>query len=332
MKRYLSYIALLAFVCQSCTKTETTLEKRPYKTIERFALVGYTGDSINAVIHESNIIVYWADDAPLPATITPHIAVSAHATISPASGTAVTFDSTTVYTVTAEDGTTQTYRLKPVINNPVPKISAISPSDLLWVSSPTLTVKGEYLVNKDTTVHVYAQRMRDGYEFDLKLEKSGITATQIIATLPDYTEQMDTGMHRIFVKVGGRVSEDKQVRLRKPDFRFRIPSLLHFQILEAGQTLHAGDSLTIRIWDDLNGSVTRWYAKEWLQLKIGTWSFDQASMIQTDETIKVKIPDTALSSQPNNFILYFIDPFYTTSNYSVLLNASSWPTLAVAIP
>lgn len=332
MKRYLSYIAILAFF-QSCTKTETTFEKRPYKTIERFALVGYTGDSITAVVKDSNIIVYWADNSVLPATITPNIVVAEKATIAPASGTAVAFDSTTVYTVTAEDGTTQRYRLKTVINIPVPKISSISPNDLLWISSPTLTVKGEYFLTADTSdVHVYAQRLRDGYEFDLVIDTSKLSMTQIIARLPAYTEQMDTGMHRIYVKVGNRISDEKQVRLRKPDFRFTLPAPVHFQWLEAGQTLQAGDSLTLRFWDDYDGNIVRWYAKQWTGLRIDNWSFDQTTMTQTESTIKVKIPDTPLTKAPSSFTVYIIDPFYNAGNYSVIFNSSAWPTLPVAAP
>jgi len=108
----------------SCQKTNYDQLKRPYTDVLSFKIASeYKGiDSLNAVISGDSISIYWDPATPLPNTITPSIQVAAGATILPASGQAVPFNNKTVFTVTAEDGTTKTYRLAPQTNHPVPVI------------------------------------------------------------------------------------------------------------------------------------------------------------------------------------------------------------------
>ncbi|MFY0254413.1 hypothetical protein ACDQ55_10715 [Chitinophaga sp. 30R24] len=316
------------FLLQSCTKTAQEYEKRPYNNIETFVLMGYAGDSINATINNGNIIVYWAAEANMPATIKPNIVVSPHATISPASGAEVAFNTETVYTVTAEDGSKQTYRLKPVINRAVPKISMISPNSLHWISSTQITVTGEYFLSGDTAaVHVYAQRLSDGFEFDLPIDYTKLTMTNITANLPDYTDILDTGVHKIRVKIGDRVSDEKMVNIRMPDISFS--GLMHFSFEEAGQRLFAGDSVTLKISDDYNGNVCKWYKKRFTKLVIDEYAFDAQALTQTDSTVKFKLPDYPLSQKPTAVVLYFIDPYYNQAYLSMLLNQALWPIIPV---
>jgi hypothetical protein len=331
MKRFSTIILAISlytiYIAPGCKKTTYEQQKMPYNNIESFVVMGYAGDSINASIKSDEIIIYWAAEAPLPATIKPTFVVSAGATVSPASGTEVAFNSTTAFTVTAEDGTEKTYKLKPAINKAIPRISAISPGDMLWLSSPQLTVSGEYfLTGSARDVKVYAERMRDGFEFDLTVDQSKLTMTNISATLPVYTDIMDTGLHKIRVKIGDRVSDEKQVRVRFPDIQGTNMVQLTFE--EAGRTLAAGDSMTLKIWDNYNGAVTKWYMKKFTKLVMENYVFEASALSQTDTYIRFKLPATPIVRKPSNVILYYPGPHGATY-WGKILNQSAWPIIPV---
>jgi hypothetical protein len=312
----------------SCKKTEYEQEKKPYKQIETFSLKSYAGDTINAVINEGNIVVYWAAETTLPATIRPVIVVSPDATISPASGAEVAFNVNTVYTVTAEDGTTQTYRLKPVINYPVPKISSINPANLHFISGTTVTISGEYfLAGTAADVRVYAQRLKDGFEFDLPIDPTKLTMTNITANLPTYTPLLDTGAHKVWVKIGNRVSDTKAVTIRIPDISYT--DLLKVSFKDAGVAVAAGDSITMRIADEHNGNVVKWYAKKFSKLVIENYSFEAPALTQTDSTIKFKLPDYPVDRAPNSFVLYFKDGYGNAVYLSRIIGVNAFPKMPV---
>lgn len=331
MKRFPAIIFAIGlntlFIAAGCKKTSYEQQKMPYNNIESFVVKGYAGDSINASIKNDEIIIYWAAEAPLPATIKPTFVVSPGATVSPVSGTEVAFNSTTVFTVTAEDGTAKTYKLKPVINKAIPRISAISPANLHWLSGTLLTVSGEYfLTGSASDVKVYAERMRDGFEFDLTVDQSKLTMTNIAANLPAYSDIMDTGLHKIRVKIGDRVSDEKQVNVRFPDIQ--SPGMVNLTYIEAGRTLVAGDSMTLKIWDNYNGAVTKWYMKKFTKVVMENWVFEVNELTQTDSTIKFKIPAIPLNMKPSNVILYYVGP-YGATYWGKILNQSDWPIIPV---
>lgn len=332
MKRFsilfLAVGAIAVMTVLGCKKT-TEYEKRPYTDIESFVLKGYAGDSLTASINNNDIIIYWASEAAAPATITPAIVVSPGAAISPASGTAVAFNSSTVYTVTAEDGTVKKYNLKPVINKPIPRIATISPgSSMVWISSTWLTITGEYFLVGDTSdVHVYMERMRDGFEFDLVLDYTKLSMTNISANLPAYNNSMDTGMHKLRVKIGNRVSEEKEVNLHFPDITYT--NMAYMTWVEAGQTLKAGDSMTLKIWDNYNGNVIKWYMKKFTKLVFENYTFDATQMTQTDSTVKIRIPDTPINIKPSNLAIYYIGNYGSQNYWAKILTQASWPTIPV---
>lgn len=209
---------LLPALFFSCKKTEYENIKRPYNGIQRFAIAGYGGlDSINAVIGDDDLIVYWNADAEPPAKIRPVIAVSAGATVSPASGEEVDFSENTVYTVTAEDGTVREYTLKPVFNEAVPVLFTV-PARFAWASPTSLEIVGEYFMagGDASAIKVYAQRLRDGFEFDIPIDLEKTTKTKIVANLPIMTSELDTGAHRLYVKVGDFRSNYSDIQLMQP--------------------------------------------------------------------------------------------------------------------
>lgn len=321
-------IAVLFTILLLACKKEYVNEKMPYNSIESFTIKGYTGDSVNAVINNGSIIIYWSADAAIPATIKPVITVSPHAAISPASGTEVVFSESTQYTVTAEDGTQQVFHLKPVLDKAIPKISSINSNSLEWITDTQLVVSGEYFLSGDTSdVHVYAQRMSDGFEFDMNIDYKQLTMTNITANLPLYTNMQDTGLHKIWVKIGDRVSDYKIINIRYPDIYYN--NVLHLAFSEAGQTMQPGDSLTLKYWDDYNGAVTKWYTQRFTRIVFENYSFEAAALSQTDSTIKFRLPDTPIERKPTNIILYYVDPFLNSNYTSAILSQDQWPVIPV---
>lgn len=206
------------FFASSCTKTEYEQLKRPYADIERFAVAGYgTLDSIPAVISNDTIFVYWNPKAAQPGKVKPVIAISKGAVISPASGEEVDFSDQTVYTVTGEDGTTRQYRLKPVLNIAIPALFSATTART-WSATGPIVINGEYFLSTGNKqdVRVYAQRIRDGLEFDLTVDTATLTSTSINAYLPEFTSDLDTGAHRIYIKVGNFASNVAPIWLSQP--------------------------------------------------------------------------------------------------------------------
>lgn len=243
---------------QSCKK-EYDYQKRPYNDIKQFTILGATGDSTKCLISGDTITVYWNPDVTMPATITPKIVVDGKATISPASGTSVPFNNTTVYKVTAEDGTVKTYKLNPVANAPIPSISSAS-GPLTWLNDTQLSIFGEYfLSNTDASqVTAYLQRVSDGVEIPLTLVSSRTTNYSLLANLPAFSLEQDTGMHKLFVKTGTRVAKSVDVKFLTPYISYAHPVS---SLVEDGKPVHSGDKITVNysFSDDYGGKIASYY-------------------------------------------------------------------------
>ena len=87
-----------------------------------FQLEEFSADTVlEAAIKEDSLIVYWPSSIkPAPATISPIILVPEGASVTPASGESVPFETGTSFTVTAEDRNEKTYFLKVVFYQPEP--------------------------------------------------------------------------------------------------------------------------------------------------------------------------------------------------------------------
>lgn len=120
MKLIYLYISIFfLFSLNACKKEYPAL---PYTDILAFSVKDANGDPLKAVIENNEIFLYWPIGQNVPLEITPSITVADKASISPLAGTKVSFNESVTYTVTAEDGTVTTYKLKPVVNGFIPMI------------------------------------------------------------------------------------------------------------------------------------------------------------------------------------------------------------------
>jgi len=100
------------------------LVKATQKSSEK-AIVSFSIKGVSGTIKESDHTIKVTLPAGTSVTsLTPTIAVSQYATVSPASGTARNFSSPVTYTVTAEDGSKQTYTAQVVITNETVPLSS----------------------------------------------------------------------------------------------------------------------------------------------------------------------------------------------------------------
>jgi Domain of unknown function (DUF5018)/IPT/TIG domain/NHL repeat len=142
-----SFVTMFTFVV-ACKKEEAVAPKSPDKAITSFSLNGLS-PAVTGVIDGVNITLI----VPLNTNVTalvPTIAISAKATISPATGLAQNFTSPVTYTVTAEDGTTQAYSVSAVINPP--KITTFAPDN--GVAGTSVVLNGEGFSDISTDIKV----------------------------------------------------------------------------------------------------------------------------------------------------------------------------------
>lgn len=312
-KRVIFFFVPVLMLLVSCTKTEYETIKRPYNAITKFSVAGYGNlDSVDAAIFGNEIRIYWNSDSPLPTLIKPTIHVSDGATVSPASGSEVAFTENTTYTVTAEDGTMRTYKLKPIVNQPSPILNGlyVGPyaTDLMWIEGHTFNLMGEYFLSTDINkIKVYGQRIKDGFEFDVKFNTETATSTSMAVSLPDFTAAQDTGWHRIWLKAGELTSDYVDIYIRQPFARNVTKTL---SLVQEGQPVKIGQEFTMNyaFTDQFNGAAARYLNKNFSAINItiqgiptsnglnnGTVTVPATNITFTDNQVKFTLPETATS-------------------------------------
>ncbi len=290
-----SVMLVLGF--HSCSKTEYEYEKSPYNTIQQFQIIGSNGDSVKCLVSGDSITIHWNPDVELPETITPKIVVDDKATISPVSGEAVPLNESTTYTVMAENGETKTYRLKIVLNIPLPTISSANKS-LTWLTQTQINIFGEnFLANAEQQVpDVYLQRVADGVEIPLELVEGRTTNYSMLANLPAFSAEQDTGLHRLYIKYHDRVTASTDIRFLVPPITYANPVA---SLVQDGQDVHSGDKLTVSyaFSDDYNGKIASYYHARNIDYAIVYFSPSYQTInitdnIEfTDNTITFQLPD-----------------------------------------
>lgn len=196
---YLAVFSLTMAAIVSCKKEYTAY---PYNTIETFTLKDASGNPLEAAISDNEIIVYWPPFQSVPDSVTPTITVARNASVQPASGARVPFNTATVYTVTAQDGSKQTYTLKPSVNQAPVTFNDLNNNTFTLGSS--FTINGEYIIRDTAVTSLFLTNVKTGKQSRLFLSTASVfTYSRISMTLP-LNAGIDTGLHTVTLKSGAR--------------------------------------------------------------------------------------------------------------------------------
>ena len=178
--------------------------------IVSFELEEFSADTIlEAAIVNDSLIVYWPSYRPSPTNISPKIIIPQGASIAPASGESIPFETGTSYTVTAEDKSERTYILKVVFYQPMPWYgrNILNSNDLEFIavfdSGPEtiLRLDGDFFIPDTTQTKMYITKLDT--EKETQLEITQVNINQVFLKIPleiekgYYSTNLVSGTHSI---------------------------------------------------------------------------------------------------------------------------------------
>jgi hypothetical protein len=211
----------------------------PYHQIERFTVKDSAGNNLQASVINNEIIVYWPPFQSRPDSITPTIQLSERAVVSPASGIKVAFATSTVYTVKAEDGSTQVYRLKPAINQP--PLTNMRITTTSFRINATLAVFGEFIVADTAVTRLYLVN-KNNTEIPVPVSQvTKIHTAGIYFTVP-FSNAIDTGTYQLKIVNNNRTATVGPFQLLMPSM-----ATADFTFPPNSGTVKRGNALTIQV-------------------------------------------------------------------------------------
>lgn len=227
------YVVLL--MATSCKKEYAAF---PYNAIESFVTTDTSGAPLKASIVGGDIIVYWPPLQAIPDSITPVITISDRAVIQPASGVKVAFSESTIYKVTAQNGSTRAFTLRPDVNQP--PITFADPAGNRLQIGAGLDLLGEYYITDTNRTRLYLLNDKKGTSRQLALSQATLfTYSRISVPIPtDGT--VDTGYYHVRLASGVRSVTKGPYYMDRPymiDPGFVFPA--------GGTTFHRGEEITV---------------------------------------------------------------------------------------
>jgi len=275
---FFAMTALLGMLA-SCKKDYL---KTPFNQIEEFSVTDSLGNKLKASITGDSIIIYWPPFQSVPAQVTPQITVSSGAQISPASGTRVTFAPTTIYTVTAQDGSKKIYKLIPLENQPAP-IFDIDNSTGLYIGGD-FNLHGQYFIPDTNRTKLY---LTNSSNKDIPLRSIIIyNANSIHVNLPG-DGSIDTGYYKI------KILSDKNISVNGP-WHIAPPNCPPLTTTNSGN-FKRGQTLTFNI----SGYGANYYYTSFVGGQVTLYVGDNFDIVNTvvnnqnNGTITVIIPQNA---------------------------------------
>lgn len=185
----------------------------PYNDIKQFVIKNVNGADLKAAFNNNDIILYWPPFVNVPDSITPQITVAERAAIHPASGTKVPFNETTVYTVTAQDGSIRTYKLVVATNQP--------PLAVKYVQEPMklgaeFEISGEYFIPDTNQTKLYLVS-GDKKVFQLYGNSFNVFNHGRISTIIPLSDQLDTVLYSVQLVSGVRSITKGPFKMNRPD-------------------------------------------------------------------------------------------------------------------
>ncbi|QNK62536.1 hypothetical protein H7F33_18675 [Pedobacter sp. PAMC26386] len=264
----------------SCKKQYTDYS---YSNLVSFSMKGSDGETLKGAISTQDITVYWPPFTKVPDSIIPQITVADRASISPASGKKVAFKETTRFTVTAQDGTTTIYTLKPVINQPIPYFNGVSTAyshdnNGVTVIHPDteLDLQGDYFVTDSLATKLYLE-VEGAQEIPMKV--IDIYKTRILSE--NLSEKVKKGTYfRVKVVSGSRTIYSGRCLMGEV-----LPLIPEADILYT-KTFKAGDTFTLSAINISTVSTVTAAAN------LASIPQNLIILAKTNNDITIKIPDT----------------------------------------
>lgn len=303
---WLTMALLMATACD----TDYENAPYPYKELMAFSFDA-NGTTVEAAIADGQILLYWPHALALPASITPQLAVSEKASVTPASGTTVPLQDNVTYTVTAEDGSTATYTLKVIVNQPPLSLDEENPT-IVWFGR-LADIRGTNILldASRTTVSLIAA---DGEETPLAIDTivdalaTGF-GSNILAQIPEEGAALDTGWYKIKVVTGVRTATTTEPVLY---IRYPYPT---FDAITRAITVHPGETFT------LHGKNFRQLEDARVMVQDGSEEYYTLTQVNfTPDEITYRVPDDMPVREYATILPGITDTFSGVFEYSYQLN------------
>ena len=237
---YSACLTMALFLATACD-TEYENAPYPYKELLTFSFIA-DGTSIDAAIAEGQILLYWPHSLALPATITPQLSVSEKAIVTPASGATIPLQDDVTYTVKAEDGSTTTYVVKIIVNQPPLTLDNENPVVVSFGQPADIRGTNILLDASRTSISLIAA---DGEETQMEIDTivdgfgTGFGSNILIQLPEEGTTALDTGWYKIKVTTGVRTASTSDPVLY---IRYRYPA---FNAITNSITVRRGETFTL---------------------------------------------------------------------------------------
>ena len=300
-------LLLLLGIFTGCKKDYT---KYPFKEIISFNIKDANGELLKAQVTNGEIVINWPVQQVVPESVSPQIIVGERANISPASGTPVKLENGTIYTVTAEDGSTTTYKIKLLQKNIPPFISFTNlrngNSKYFALKGAGLTITGDYFNPDIEKTKVF---FIDANNVETRATVTRVTQITISTNVPTvvgtYKLKVVSNTDTIFYTQAFDVLET-----------FVQPSL-PFNALATPLVLRRGDTFTVTGGTLLNG-VNRAVIGSFTP---GIGVVDLIVTQATANSIVLKVSDTTPLGVYAQFIYYFVPGgYYNANGFSINSN------------
>jgi hypothetical protein len=285
----------MALASVSCKKEYASY---PYNAIETFVTADPSGTTLSAAIVDDNIIIYWPPLQPVPDSITPVIGISKKASIMPASGVKVAFSETTTYIVTAQDGKTRTFTLKPSVNQP--NISFEDPDGNKLQIGAWFNLLGEYYITDTTKTKLYLLNDRNNKVIQLPLSAASIFTYSRITIAVPFDGTVDTGYYHMQLVSGERSVTKGPYYVDRP---FMINAGYTFPA--RGSILHRGEEITVTY--DANAAGAKYWnnAFAYGYMIVNGLSDNRMDIInQAPGQVSLRIPDDMRLGSVDRVFLY----------------------------
>lgn len=202
----------------SCKKTTNEIDY-PFTEIKSFTVPGVNGGELSVAIDQNTLTLYWPGYTNIPDSIAPVIVVAERAKISPASGKKVALKDGLTYTVTAQNGTSVSYKLRVVNNQAPPQINDESPVSVNQYDQINLSGRVNYLISDPGKTNAYVVD-GSGQEIRLMIVDLGRTTLNLFVDTYDQTHLPPPGKYKLKVVTGDKsiTSKTDFITINKVDF------------------------------------------------------------------------------------------------------------------